>query len=448
MDTKHPNSDDAESRENVDDIDLDREFDQTSDSVVDENNTTEDNAQTDTGESEDTTSESTVDDTQAIKDAIAKDVAATAPTSRAANLNKYFLYTLVAGLIISALISIVAVLVGEFNSTMARALGTTVSMVGHTLVALLIVSVGSRHKKGGSLILSALLTITIASFITSILAIWQIIKGGIIGDLYGVYFYTFCAVLWIQLLLKIGKNALDKATHATSLVGVGFTALFYALLVPTVFIHYPNRAAEFHLRALAAAAIALATVSVLAIVFHRIHLFKHPEDKEEPSNKSHWTTVIIILVVFFLGIPAAFGFISSLVLRNNIENRYRSPSPSPLQTPISKENQRLSDSVKSDQTSVDCADLPRFQSPRVMRYVSNYTFRSTDTIGRTLTVSYQGSSQSMTPISYQGTLMAVDADCNDIDIDTIEPGDTVRLYLRTGYSNFYKDALAFVQKVN
>lgn len=450
MDTKRPNNDEVE---DIDNLDLDRELEKTSDHEASENETPEIDPHANAEEPAETndkptTTDIVTDDTQAIKDAIEKDVATTAPVSRSASLNKYFLYTLVAGLIISALISIVAVLVGEFNSTMARALGTTGSMVLHTFAALLIVSIGSKHKKGGGLILSALLAITIASFITSLLSIWQIARGTIVSDLYGVYFYTFCAVLWVQMLLKVGENALDKITHRTSFVGVGFTALFYALLVPTVFIHYPNRAAEFHLRALAAAAIALATVSVLAIVFHRIHLFKHPEDKEKPSNKNHWTTVIIILVVFFLGIPAAFGFIGSLVVRNNIENRYRSPSPSPLQTPKSKEGQRLSDSAKSHQTPVNCAGLPQFQSPKVMPYLSNYSFVSTDPLDHTLTVSYQGSNQSMTPIAYQSTLMAVDTECNDIDIDTIEPGDTVRLYLRTGYSNFYKDALAFVQKVD
>lgn len=447
MDTKHPNNDEVE---DIDNLDLDRELEKTSDYETSENETPEidphANAEEPTETNDKLTTANTVtDDTQAIKDAIEKDVATAAPVSRSASLNKYFLYTLVAGLIISALISIVAVLVGEFNSTMARALGTTGSMVGHTLVALMIVSASSKRGRAGGLILNALLAITIASFVTSLLAIWDIVTGRVVSDLYLVYFYTFSAVLWIQLLLKVGENALDKATHITSFVGIGLTTLLYALLVPTVFIHYPDRAAEFHLRALAASAIALATASVLAIVFHRIHLFKHPEDKALSSTKTRWD-VIMAVVVLFLGLPLIFGFIAAISSYNSYRNYDSTSSTSLKQRSIEK--QRQQNEVKVGETSVNCADLPQFQNPKVMRYVGTYVFVSNDEQTHQLTTSYQNSTLTMEPMTYTGTLKAVDADCNDIDTSTIKPDDTIQLYLRTGYSNFYKDALAFVQKVD
>lgn len=440
MDTKHPNNDEVD---NIDNIDLDRELEKTSDSVVSENEITEVDSQTDTDS--ETSVDATTDNTQAIKDAIEKDVATTPPVSRSARLNKYFLYTLVAGLIISALISIVAVLVGEFNSTMARALGTTGSMVGHTLFALMIVSIGSRHSRTGGLILNALLAITIASFITSLLAIWDIVTGRVVSDLYLVYFYTFSAVLWVQLLLKVGEDALDKATRITSFIGIGLTALLYALLVPTVFIHYPDRTAEFHLRALAASAIALATASVLAIVFHRIHLFKHPDDKAIVSAKTRWD-VIMAVVVLFLGLPLIFGFIAAISSYNNYRSYESTSLTSRKQQSIEEEHQQ--NTAPTRETSVDCADLPQFQSPKVMRYVGKYVFVSNDEQTHQLTTNYEGSTLTMEPMTYTGTLKAVDADCNNIDASTIKPDDTVQLYLRVGYSNFYKDALALVQKVD
>lgn len=448
MDTKHPNNDEVE---DIDNLDLDRELEKTSDYETSENETPEIDPHANAEEPAETndkptTADIVTDDTQAIKDAIEKDVATTAPVSRSASLNKYFLYTLVAGLIISALISIVAVLVGEFNSTMARALGTTGSMVGHTLVALMIVSASSKRGRAGGLILNALLAITIASFITSLLAIWDIVTGRVVSDLYLVYFYTFSAVLWIQLLLKVGENALDKATHITSFVGIGLTILLYALLVPTVFIHYPDRAAEFHLRALAASAIALATASVLAIVFHRIHLFKHPEDKAQSSTKTRWD-IIMAVVVLFLGLPLIFGFIAAISSYNSYKNTYESTSSSSLKQ-RSIEKQHRQDEARIGETSVNCADLPQFQNPKVMRYVGTYVFVSNDEQTHQLTTSYQNSTLTMEPMTYTGTLKAVDDDCNDIDTSTIKPDDTVQLYLRVGYSNFYKDALVFVQKVD
>ena len=83
-----------------------------------------------------------------------------------------------------------------------------------------------------------------------------------------------------------------------------------------------------------------------------------------------------------------------------------------------------------------------------MRYVGTYVFVSNDKQSHQLTTSYPFSTQSMEPMTYTGELQAVDADCNDIDISSIKPDDTIQLYLLVGYSNYYKDALAFIQKVD
>lgn len=252
--------------------------------------------------------------------------AQSAPTGRKVNLNKYFLYTLVAGLVISALISITAVLIGEFNSTMAKALGTTASMVAHTIVALLLVTRNSGRSKSGSLILNALILITIASFVTSLFGIWDVISSRTVGDLYLVYFYSLGAVLWTQLLLEAGSDLSDKATRVTSQISIGLTVLFYGLLVPTAFINYPDHIAEFHLRALAASAIAVATASVLTTVFRRIHIFKHPEAKSLPSSKNGWDIVMAVLVLFF-GLPIIFSLIASLAIYNDTDTHQTESRP-------------------------------------------------------------------------------------------------------------------------
>lgn len=372
-----------------------------------------------------------------------------APQSKkTVNFNKYFLYTLVAGLVISALISITAVLIGEFNSTMSRALGTTGSMVAHTLIALLLVLANSKRSKGSSLVLNTLLLITIASFITSLFGIWDVISGRIVGDLYLVYFYAFAAVLWVQLLLEVGSNLLDKATHITSQVGIGLTALFYVLIAPTAFINYPDKVAEFHLRAIAASAIALATASVLATVFHRIYVFKHPEVRSLPSTKSGWDIVMAVIVLLF-GLPIIFMLIASLTAFHNADTYHSSSSStSTLESPT-PQSPRPDSHLAQDQdqsSALDCSREPGFEKPTPVQTGGIYTYKSIDTEKNTLYVAYPNTNASVAPILYDGTLRAYDANCTPIDINRLESGDSIQIYLKTGYSDFFNNAVAFIQK--
>lgn len=364
-----------------------------------------------------------------------------APQKKTSNFNKYFLYTLVAGLVVSALISITAVLIGEFNSTMGRALGTTGSMVAHTLVALLLLSNGTKHNKGNSLVLNTLLLITIASFITSLLGIWDLISGRIVGDLYLVYFYTFGAVLWVQLLLEVGNNLVDKATRITSQISIGLTALFYVLIVPTAFINYPDKIAEIHLRAIAASAIALATASVLSTVFHRIHVFKHPEVKSLPSTKSGWDIVMAVIVLFF-GLPIIFMLIASLASFHSSDTYNTSSSSSETSTALKSSPDPTLPPI------TDCSQEPGFETPKTLQYASTYIYESNDPRMHELSVDSSDTYTPLSAITYTGTLRAVDTACKFLDItQDLRAGDTIRVYLKEGYTNFYNGAVVFIQKV-
>lgn len=353
------------------------------------------------------------------------------------DFNKYVLYTLVGGLIISALISVVAVLIGEFNSTLTKALGTTGSMVAHAIVALLLVSISSKGQ-GNGLVLNTLLSITVASFITSLFGIWDILEGRILGDLYLLYLYTFGAVVWIQLHLKIQEYVPDKLVRFATYAAIGLTVLFYILLIPTIFTHYPDKLPEFHYRGMAATIILLATASILTIVFHRIYIFKHPETKSQASTNTGWD-VIIALVVLFLGLPVIIGLIASLSYSRDraLTEEYSyttTSSTTPTPTPRTI-------------TSTNCADLPAFQDPKVLRYVSVYTLKTHDPAQKTVTVAYPNNQFTLDPISYGNELSIVDAKCSPLKADALREGDAVQLYLRVGYSNFFNDALVHMQKV-
>ncbi|GEM_PF-6346889 len=96
----------------------------------------------------------------------------------------------------------------------------------------------------------------------------------------------------------------------------------------------------------------------------------------------------------------------------------------------------------------NCSTLPSFQDPKVLQYSSTYIFKSHDLAQKHIITAWQDNGVTMSPISYKETLVAVDKNCKTIDISTLKSGDTVKLYLRTGYSNFYNDALVLIQKTN
>lgn len=369
------------------------------------------------------------------------------------SFNKYFLYTLVAGLVVSALISVIAVLIGEFNSTMTKALATTASMVIHAIIALFLVSLSGKSKdKVDNFFLNTLLLITILSFITSILGTWEVITGRWTADLYAVYFYTFWASLWIQLLLKIGKNQLDKPTVITSYVAIAFTALFYLLVVPTIFVHYPNKMPEFYYRVMAASVILLATTSVLTTVFRRIFIFKHHDTKSASTPNQPWD-IILAIFALVLGVPIILALVITISSYGNssyTDSSYdqpvvetTSPSVSPSSSP-----EKVFPKSKINNTFVDCSKRPGFESPKVSQYSPTYTFVSQDIGAGEYTFANQDDGTVMKPVSADKIVLVVDSSCDYIRSDALESGDNVKLYLQVGYTNFYKNALVYVQKLN
>ena len=369
------------------------------------------------------------------------------PAKSSFNLNKYFLYTLVGGLIISALISVVAVLIGEFNATMSRALGTTVTMVIHTLIALVLISASSKSKRpNGSFLINTLIFITIASFITSLLSIWDVLTGQIVVDLYALYFYTFFASLWSRLLLRVGGALADKPTRIISLVAIGFTALFYVLLIPSTFTHYPATLPDVYYRGMAATAILLATTSVLTTVFHRIHLFKHPELKSLPSVKSGWD-IILAFIVLFVGIPYLFIAMVSLTMVQRANEATTSSTDHSFNADPTPAGSQTTTQTRTEEPK-DCSTETDFSAKTLQLNPTQYSLESHNLSQKQLTVKRNDANTAMPPIAYTGELLIVDADCKAVGSTSLMQGDAIRFYTYIKYTSFYKDAVGAVQIVN
>lgn len=376
---------------------------------------------------------------------------------------KYFLYTLIGGILITAHISVIAVLMGEFNSTMGRALSTTASMVIHTLAALFFFTLAS--KKTSRIVksfINILSLLTVASFLTSILWTWDLINGGLVADLYQTYFYTFFASLWILLFLRIGENHADKPTRIVSQIVIGFTSLLYVLSLPTIFVESLNDLPEMLYRAIAATAIVLATTSVITTVFRRIYVAKHPESKTIPSVKSGWD-IIAAFIVVFVGLPIIFMLTATLAAydTHNEYSESESPESSVRETESRSELPNDEDISTGGQTQVTQKDLDKYnamagvdcttmaQYANLNRDLSKATLSSIDLDTGIMYITYDAGNTLYGRWKNNVLPKVVDKNCSPIPFTSLKSKDTVSVYDgRT--DDIYQDAqdIRLVQKLN
>lgn len=230
--------------------------------------------------------------------------------SRINQVKKYFMYVMVGGFVVSALISIFAVLLGEFNEAIARALSTTLTIVVHSLVAIAFMSI--KHKKNtDEIVINTLFGVTVVSLLGSILGIWKVIEGQTVTDIYQACFYAVVAAVIIRAVL--GNNRIDKITRILANSTVGVTIFTFVLLMPSVFTNYPNTLPEFYQRLLWATIILQVTLWVLVSIFNRLYLNQHPELIVKKVGKSETPTVVKV-ILFIICLPIIF-FVLGLFIR-------------------------------------------------------------------------------------------------------------------------------------
>lgn len=240
------------------------------------------------------------------------------PRDRRTLFRKYFLYVLIGGVVIAAIVSIAAILIGEINDYIARALLTTLSMVIHAMIALAFMSTTEKHRTTGrEIVVNTLFAITVASFFTTTLGIWKVIGTDVTGDFYQLYFYAIVASLIIWAML--GVQVLDTVTNRLMRISVGLVCAMWVYLIPSVFDDgYPRLWPEIYYRGIAAVGILLGTMLVLTAIFHKLYLTKHPEVSailaDKAGTKKHMP-VWMVVVLFLIGVPVALwilGIISAV----------------------------------------------------------------------------------------------------------------------------------------
>lgn len=230
-------------------------------------------------------------------------------------IRRYFLYVLIGGLVVSALISIIAVLVGEFNETVGKALLTTLMIVIHALIGLAFLSTKSDQSLSSKLIVNTLFGVVVASLLTSILGIWDVFDSVIIGDLYLTYFFGIITVLTIAALLTSHQQ--DQATRALSLGSISSVVVTYLLILPYIFADDNYTLPNVYVRVTWAFVILSATLVVLTCIFDRLFVVKHPEvkasDQAKPGSMPTWLKILLICIGLLFVLPLIWPILAFLI---------------------------------------------------------------------------------------------------------------------------------------
>ena len=192
-------------------------------------------------------------------------------------IKKLVVNVMIGSLIGAAAIAVAAVLIGEFNDILGKALITLIVVMIHALASLGFLDSKSKKNNPSELVVftNTIFVLIVLSFVSSIFGIWELISGTVLTKLYATYFITAFAVSHGEILYKV--TGLDKKID--KIIYSNFVLMFvvFALLLPVIWASGAADFPDFYYRLLSAAAIIDTTLTA--------------ETKMQSSNKSIETSV-------------------------------------------------------------------------------------------------------------------------------------------------------------
>jgi hypothetical protein len=194
-------------------------------------------------------------------------------------IKSFFLKVMIGCLIAAAAIAVVTVLAGHFNDVLEKALLTILLVAIHSLISFAFIMNNEKQETFESLNFFTNMTffIIIMSFLTSILGLWDIFPGGLVGKLYELYFVLLFATLHGEVLAKIRNK--QSSINGVIYSNYVFMSIVVLMLLPIIFVG-SSGLDPFYFRLLAASAIIDGTLSLTAAILHKLYIQKHPEVKD------------------------------------------------------------------------------------------------------------------------------------------------------------------------
>lgn len=230
-----------------------------------------------------------------------------------------FLYVLIGGLIISALISVVAILIGQFNEVVVKALLTTFIFVTHSLLILAFVSADRHNTLGKSIFPTTIFIAIIANMFTTTLGTWGVWNNDVSWRAFLLYTLAIGSAFIATgiLKLRIAHRNTNIAVYAT----IFFLALLTLVLVPWVLSPDASWLGSFYYRLIGAITILGATSVSLSVIFNRIAVSQNPALVVKPAQRVDipgGLLAIYIVIGTIVAFTWMFGLSALIVSASNV----------------------------------------------------------------------------------------------------------------------------------
>lgn len=197
---------------------------------------------------------------------------------------KLFMYGLIGSLIASAVVAVIAVLVGTFDELTGKVFGTLLVVMVHSLVSLLFIMDDEKKLTFDHLPLfsNTFFIVIMLSFMTSLAAIWDFVAGDTTFKLYMSYATLTFAALHADVLLKMTR----KHPTVDMIVQSNILCMVFVFFLLQIAIHVGgshDELPEFFYRVLAAFGIIDGTLSLIAAIVFKLQVNAHPEWLQDPG---------------------------------------------------------------------------------------------------------------------------------------------------------------------
>jgi hypothetical protein len=251
--------------------------------------------------------------------------------TRIGKLKLAFLYVLIGGLAASALVAIIALLIGSFSSEIQKSLLTIFVFFSHSLFILALLWADKNNEVGRNILPTTIFTLALANMITSTLSTWEIISTQMSWRFVGLYVLIIGAVFVISGIWKLRIN--HPATKMLLQITLGAITAIVIALIPWV-LQLWTPLDPLYFRVIAALSIFASTSFLIAIILRSIALARHsqlnatkPVAKPIPSGLlaiyiSVGTIVAMVWCAGFAGFLVSAVESSQANIHHSTSNRY------------------------------------------------------------------------------------------------------------------------------
>lgn len=221
--------------------------------------------------------------------------------ARLTRLKTAFLYVLIAALAAAALTSVIALLVGQFTSSIIKSLLTITIFFTHSLAILALLWADRYNQVGKNILPTTIIILVFANLISTTLGTWEIISTETAWRAFSLYFLILGATFIITGLLKL--RIAHQVTQITLYAAIGLIAATVIALAPWV-LHVVDQFDPLYFRIVAALSILGTTSFLIGLVIRGIAI-GHNEQLKLTSPKPNPVSGGMLAIYIVTGVITA-----------------------------------------------------------------------------------------------------------------------------------------------